>query len=199
MVTVLSLIKKGSILGFLLFRYGTNNLRLSLLRSWGVNIGSDCRIFDCDFGSEPYLISIGNHCEITAGVTFITHDGATWVFRGKENYNGTKFGAIKIHDNCFIGMNSTILPCVEIGPNSIIGAGSVVTKKVLPNSVYAGNPARLICSIDDYFKSCMSKNTGLMPSYRSPEERVALIKQMVNSSQSSPDHYGTCQLNQSEE
>ena len=46
--------------------------------------------------------------------------------------------------NVFIGANSTILPGTEIGKNTIIGAGSVVTKDVLEYDIVAGNPARVI-------------------------------------------------------
>ena len=50
--------------------------------------------------------------------------------------------------NCWIGAGSSILPGVTIGENAIVGAGSVVTKDVAPNTIVAGNPARLIRTID---------------------------------------------------
>ena len=127
-----------------------NNL-IEHARSIGVNVGEDCRIFPCNFGSEPYLISIGNHVTITNGVSFITHDGGVWVFR--NTYPEVDYiRPIVIFDNCFIGMNAIILPGVTIGPNSIIGAGSVVTKSVPPDSVAVGVPARVIKSLDEYKK-----------------------------------------------
>lgn len=49
-----------------------------------------------------------------------------------------KFAPIVIHDNCFIGMRSTLLPGIEIGPNSVIAAGSVVTRSVPPGEVWGG-------------------------------------------------------------
>ncbi|MEO8199502.1 MAG: DapH/DapD/GlmU-related protein [Gemmatimonadota bacterium] len=54
-----------------------------------------------------------------------------------------------IGTNCWIGLNSIILRGVTIGDNSIVAAGSVVTKSVPPNSIVAGNPARLVKSIVD--------------------------------------------------
>lgn len=51
-----------------------------------------------------------------------------------------------------IGNNSTILPDVRIGNNSIIGANSLVSKNVPENCVYGGNPARFICTTDDYYR-----------------------------------------------
>ena len=120
-----------------------------LLRRQGVRVGDDCRIMIRDFGTEPFLISIGNHCTITADVALVTHDGSTWVFTD-DVPDVQRFGRIDILDNCFIGLRATILPGVRIGPNAIVGAGAVVTSDVPPNTVVAGCPARVICSLDDY-------------------------------------------------
>ena len=71
----------------------------------------------------------------------------------------TKIGRIDIMDNCFIGDSTIVLPGVTIGPNAIIGAGSVVTKSIPPNSIASGNPARITGTLDDYvrrMKSVMS-------------------------------------------
>jgi acetyltransferase-like isoleucine patch superfamily enzyme len=146
----------------LLYKIGNNSTRVKIARKMGVKIGNNCLLFNSGFGTEPYLISIGNHCGIAAGVDFITHDGGTFVFRENRKFLGSKFGPIKIHDNSLIGINSIILPNVEIGPNSVVGAGSVVTKNVLANSVYAGNPAKYICSIEEYLDKCLHKNPGDM-------------------------------------
>jgi serine acetyltransferase len=55
------------------------------------------------------------------------------------------------------------MPDVEIGPNSIVGAGSIVTGDVPPNTVYAGNPARFICTYEEYLEKCLLKDTGKIP------------------------------------
>lgn len=126
-------------------------------RKLGVSIGENCRLIsNPSWDSEPWLISLGNHVEISCNATFITHDGATWVFRNEDKYKDViRYGKIVIKDNCFIGAHSTILPGVTIGPNSIIGACSLVRKDVEPNSVYAGIPARRICSLEEYAEKCL--------------------------------------------
>lgn len=122
------------------------------IKKLGVQIGNDCRFLSVDkstFGSEPYLITIGNHVTITSGVKFITHDGGVWVFR-KKCPEIDSFGRIFIGNNVFIGINSIILPGVTIGNNVVVGAGSVVTKDVPDNVVVGGNPAKEIKSIQAY-------------------------------------------------
>ena len=108
-----------------------------------------------DFGSEPYLISLGKHVRICSNVKFITHDGSTWVFREKPEYKDVvRFGQIRIGDNCFIGDNVTILPNVVIGDNCIIGVGAVVTSDIPDNSVAVGVPAKVISSVDEFARKC---------------------------------------------
>ena len=57
-------------------------------------------------------------------------------------------GGITIEDNVQIGENCVILPGVTIGRNSLVGAGSVVTKSIPPYSVAVGNPAKVIKTFD---------------------------------------------------
>ena len=123
-------------------------------RRQGVEIGENNRIEIRSFGTEPYLIRVGNHCTIGPNVSFITHDGGVWVF-SEQIPSIQKFAPIKIMDNCFIGLGAMILGGVTIGPNSIVGAGSVVTKDVPPNSVVAGNPARVVSTIEEYRKKAV--------------------------------------------
>jgi len=140
-----------SIRMFLLWRLdGIRYLREVLKIGW---IGERCRVYSRFFGSEPYLINIGNHVHIGSNVQLITHDGGVWVLRDLLNNQSLDcFGKIIIHDNVFIGNNAIVLPGVAIGENVVVAAGSVVSKNVPPNTVVGGIPARVIKSIDEYSK-----------------------------------------------
>lgn len=128
----------------------------TLAKRRGVTLGSNVSLMTKNFGSEPWLISIGNHVRITSGVRFVNHDGGTWVFREQEKYRHViKYGKIVIHDNCFIGNNVIILPGVSIGPNSVVGAGAVVSRDVPPNTVVVGVPAKPIMTTEEYAEKCL--------------------------------------------
>ena len=123
---------------------------LKWARRIGVKVGSNTLIgIGCEFGSEPYLITIGSHCQITNYVSFFTHGGGNVVRRVKKDFD--VFGKVCVQDWTYIGSHSIIMPGVTIGEGALIAAGSVVTHSVPPNVVVGGNPARVICSVDDYY------------------------------------------------
>ena len=136
--------------------------RIGYSRKQGVRIGQNCSIMgnSFPFGTEPYLVTIGDHVRINDGVRFFTHDGSVWVLRGlageegfpKNLNNIDLFGKITVGNNVQIGSNALILPNVSIGNNVIIGAGAIVTRSVPDNSVAVGIPARVISSIGDFYK-----------------------------------------------
>lgn len=133
-----------------------SNKYVSYLRKKGVRVGEDVRFYSPSNSvidvSAPWLLSIGDHVRITHGVIILTHDYAWSVLKAR---NGSVHGAqspVKIGNNVFVGMNAIITRGVTIGDNVIIGAGSVVTKECEANSVYAGNPAKRIMSIDEYYE-----------------------------------------------
>lgn len=134
-------------------KFGSEATKIRILRQWGVQIGEHCRIHTLNWPSEPWLVRIGNHVTIPPDVTFVTHNSNTLFQEKYESLTG--FGPIDIKDYVQIGINTTILPNVTIGPWSVIGAGSVVTKDVPPNTVVAGNPAKPICTIDEFERKCV--------------------------------------------
>lgn len=98
--------------------------------TFGVNIGKNCLI------SSNCTISSYNHIQ----------KSDNRVRDVEEDYKFSK--KVKIGDNVWIGMNSCILPGVSIGQNSIVGAGSVVTKNIPENEVWVGNPAKCVKKLD---------------------------------------------------
>lgn len=136
--------------------------RVAYARRLGASIGERC-LFLCDplecLGSEPYLLSMGNHVEITNGVHFITHEGALWVVREMEPKlrDADILLPIRIGNNVFIGNNAIILPGVTIGDNVVIGAGSIVTRDIMSNSVVAGVPAKVIETAEAFAEKAAAK------------------------------------------
>ena len=89
----------------------------------------------------------------------LTH-GYDWsVLKGIYGEVYGSAGKVTIGSNCFIGMNALIMKGATIGDNCVIGSGSIVTGTIPPNSVAVGNPARVICSIEDFReKRCRAQN-----------------------------------------
>lgn len=132
------------------------------LRQKGARIGTDVRIYSPNNtiidSTGAYLLSIGDHVCITDGVKILTHDFAWSVLKDYET-EGIEPGAIlgaqspvEIGSHVFIGMNAVITCGVKIGDHVIIGAGSVVTKDCEARAVYAGNPAKKICTLDEFYR-----------------------------------------------
>lgn len=133
-----------------LFRRNYNKIIIKHFRKNGIKIGKNCRIYSDIKTTESYLIELGDNVTISTNVVFLTHDNSI----SKIDYNYTDmFGKIKIGNNCFIGANSIILPGVELCENTIVGSGAVVTKSITEaGMVVAGNPAKKICSIEEFLK-----------------------------------------------
>jgi len=129
------------------------------LRANGAKIGENVRFFDYRNTiidkQNPHMLEIGNNVCITSGVKILTHDYSYVVLSG---IYGEILGGIdktKIGNNVFIGMNSIILKGTNIGDNVVIGAGSIVSGNLESNSIYAGNPAKKIMTLDKFYeKKC---------------------------------------------
>lgn len=128
---------------------------IDYLKTKGVEIGENTLI--AHEGSiidlaTPFLVSIGKNVCIASHVTILTHDCAQNVILRYCGIITGGAGPVEIGDNVYIGMNTTILRNTKIGDNVIIGANSLVRGKIESNSVYAGNPAKKISSLEEYIE-----------------------------------------------
>lgn len=116
--------------------YGTN-----------IRLGKNCFFnFDCVV-LDVAPVEIGDNFMAATKVQLIT---ATHPLDAPTRISGIEYGKpIKIGHNCWVGAGAIILPGVTIGDNVVVGAGAVVTKDVPSNVVVAGNPARVIRTLDE--------------------------------------------------
>ena len=126
---------------------------IAFYRRAGIKIGENCYIRGVTMSpSDP--IEIGSNCVLT-NCTVLGHDASPALFLPELHGAGLldRISFKKktlIHDNCFVGMHAVVLCGVSIGPDSIVGAGSVVTCDVPAGTVYAGNPAKLIATLEEF-------------------------------------------------
>lgn len=122
-------------------------IKISQFKEAGGQCGENFKFYG-DMPGEPFLVTIGDDVTIAGGTVLLTHDNSVI----KCDLNATDyFGRVTIGNSCFIGMHSILLPGVELGDHTIVGAGSVVTKSFSEgNVVIAGNPARVICSLEEF-------------------------------------------------
>ena len=142
-------------------KYHNNDAYISFLRNGGAQIGE--RTFFYDIMSHPVdetslpFISIGSDCRITAGAYILGHDYSYAVLRKTHHRMLCKTVGTSIGNNVFLGMRSIIMPGTTIGNNVIVAAGAVVTGFVPDNVVVAGNPARILCTLDEYYTKLNEK------------------------------------------
>lgn len=121
-------------------------------RAQGVQIGDRVEIIGGSihtFGSEPYLVRIGDDVTISNDVQFVTHDGGLRVIRN-QHPDAYFYAPIEVGSRVFIGARALLLPDVTIGDGAVIAAGAVVAGDVEPDTVVAGVPARKIKTVDEY-------------------------------------------------
>ena len=131
------------------------------LRKHGVTIGKNLRLFNHNSirfdTTTPGLITVGDNVSITADVSILTHDFCSSVFRQKYYDYVPGRSKVVIGNNVYIGQKAMILRGVTIGDNVIIGAGAIVTKDVPSDSVVSGIPARVVCTLDEYYQKRKAK------------------------------------------
>jgi len=144
----------GAILKKLNYRM-TWQKRMDLFIKKGLTIGKNVHIDGSVKIDESFchLISIGDNCRITRGVTILAHDGS--MHQATGGYG--RAGFVDIKDNCIIGVNAIILPGVTIGPNVLVASGSVVNKDIPPDSCVAGVPARHYGRFSDFISNFKEK------------------------------------------
>jgi acetyltransferase-like isoleucine patch superfamily enzyme len=148
----------------LIFRYWSRRsgkAYINYLRRKGVIIGSGCIIRDVlsiriDV-SHPSLVTIGDNVDMNKGFELLTHDWGSHVFVRKYHDFIPHHKRVKIGNNVYFGTKCVVLAGVEIGDNCVVGACSLVNKNIPANSVAAGVPARVICSIDEYYEKRKSE------------------------------------------
>ena len=121
--------------------------QIELLQEKGLVLGEHNIIHspDCFDSIYPWLIEVGSNCMFSTEVKILAHDSSTCFV---SDY--AKIGRVTIGDHVYLGFRTTVFCNVTIGDNVIVGANSLVNKDLASNGVYAGNPARYICSIDEY-------------------------------------------------
>lgn len=130
-------------LGNLLRSVKTAQYRLA-----GVKIGRNTMVsLGAKIDSHRGKVVIGDNCLITHGSIILSHDGSLRL----TNPGADRSGVVVIGNNVFLGVNSIVLSNVTIGDNSVIGAGAVVTRDVPPATIVAGNPARVIGTLEGPF------------------------------------------------
>ncbi len=166
-----------SLVETLRFRAELRSDSVRAARRLGVEIGTGCRLINLTrstFGSEPFLVTMGDRVEVAAEVRFVTHDGGVWVLRDRHP-DLDVVAPIRVGSNVFIGIGVVILPGVTIGDNVVIGARSVVNKDLAGGAVYAGVPARRLSTIADYEAKSLAR--GVPTKRMDPQsKRSALIK-----------------------
>ncbi len=120
---------------------------MAVLRRNGLVVGQNFHMLPgviIDY-SHCWHITIGDDVTLAPHVHILAHDAST-----KMHLHYSRIGKVRIGNRVFIGASAIVLPGVTIGNDVVIGAGSVVSHDVPDNSVAAGNPARVRCTLDDF-------------------------------------------------
>lgn len=140
-----------------------------LLQAQGVDVGSHTRFFGMNSvivdTQRPWMLKIGDYCKITGGCVILCHDYSRSVLRRKYHIIIGEAKQTIIGNNVFLGVNTIVLMGSNIGNNVIVGAGSVVSGIIPDNVVIAGNPAKIVRTLDEHKTIRKSKTLGEAVNY----------------------------------
>jgi acetyltransferase-like isoleucine patch superfamily enzyme len=137
------------------------------------SIGDGCRINTCATFTDPKYVRIGNNVCLSA-CSVVGHDGAVAVFSSASGKILDKVGKIDIGNNVFVGIGAILLPNITIGDNTIIAAGSIVSKDVAPGTIVGGIPAKVIGNTADYVNK-IEEQTKAYPWYDMLKKRETIF------------------------
>lgn len=170
------------ILRYLVYGYKSSSEKyIEHLKKRGVKVRDGVNIFrpantTIDL-QNPHMLEIGDYVQITGPVTILTHDYSWSVLKRKFGEVVGNQNNVIIGDNCFIGWGATILAGTTIGDNVIIGANSVVKGKLDADSVYAGNPAKKIMTLEEFYIKRKNKQEN---------EAINYINRFINTYKKEP-------------
>jgi acetyltransferase-like isoleucine patch superfamily enzyme len=172
-----------------IFNYASVNIKknfilatkgaLGYAKYLGVEIGHDCRIYITTWGSEPFLITIGDRVTITDDVKILTHNGSTWLIKDEKGRR-YDYNPVKIGNDVFVGTGSIIMPGVIIGNEVIIAAGSVVTKSVPDGCIVGGNPATIIGDYASYKTKALTQFPADLDRVKSRSYKETILTELNN-------------------
>ena len=154
------------------------------LRALGMRLGTQVNLPASTWidYSHCFLISIGDRCGFGEECHILAHDAQM-----NEYLDATRIGLVTIHESCHIGARTVILPGVEIGPRTIVGANSVVSRSLPPDTVCAGAPAKVICTLSEYLEK-HRRAMAETPTYHfatydigaiTPETKVEMVRALA--------------------
>ena len=155
--------------------------RWAALRAQGMHIGEDVWLPASTWidTAHCHLISIGNHTGFGEECMILAHDAQM-----DEYLDAARIGRVIIRESCHIGARCVVLPGVEIGPRTLVFASSVISRSLPADSVCAGNPAQVLCTLEEYLARHRDRLAKLPTfSYEdydvralTPERRAEMVK-----------------------
>lgn len=139
----------------------SSNQRAELMRGKCYYLGKNVKLYTTSFGTEPYLIRIYDNVTCASHVRFITHDVSCFNmarFAHIDESQIDKVGSITLFENAFVGAYAILMPNTSVGKNSVVAAGSIVTKHIPDGQLWGGVPAKYIMETSEYSKKIISQS-----------------------------------------